>query len=157
MKTVFQVLFIALLTLAVAGCSYTDSDIYYAEPIPGDSARVEVITNLDTIDNAEIIDSLLFKYSAEIEGGELYATQAKIEGQSLYIFYTDYNPDTLTAPYILSDSFWIMQDMQMGPRKNTLEFSIYYSSNTNSLADVIGTEAHVLELEYAITMGGGTK
>lgn len=155
MKTAFQVLIIALLTLAVAGCSYTDSDIYYAEPIPGDSARVKVITNLDTIDNAEIIDSLLFKYSAEIEGGELYATQAKVDGQSLYLYYSNYDPDTLTGPYILSDSFWIMQDLQASPRINTLDFSIYYSSNTNSLADVIGVEAHVLELEYTITLEGG--
>lgn len=155
MKTAFQVLIIALLTLAVAGCSYTDSDIYYAEPIPSDSARVKVITNLDTIDNAEIIDSLLFKYSAEIEGGELYATQAKVDGQSLYLYYSNYDPDTLTGPYILSDSFWIMQDLQASPRINTLDFSIYYSSNTNSLADVIGVEAHVLELEYTITLEGG--
>ena len=148
---------LVLLTLATAGCSYSDPDIYYVEPIPGDSAIVVVNTNLDSVDNAEVIDSLLFIFWAEIEGGELYAAQAKVEEQSLYIYYADYDPDTLTGPYVISDSFWIMQDLNVGPGISTLTFSIYYSSNTNSLADVFGLEANVLDLEYAITLEGELK
>jgi len=157
MKTAFHLLMIAMLTLVAAGCSYSDPDIYYVEPIPGDSARLVVNTNLDSIDNAEVIDSLLFKYRAEIEGGELYAAQGKVEDQPLYIYYANYDPDTLSGPYILSDSFWIMQDLQAGPGISKLQFSIYYSSNTNSLADAVGLEAHVLNLEYTITLEGEAK
>jgi len=157
MKNIFQVLTAVLFTLAAAGCSYSDSDIYFVDPIPGDSATVVVSTNLDTMDRVVVTDSLLFKYRAEITGGELYATQAIVENLAIYLNVTDYDPDTIIGSYVLSDSFWIMQDLDVGTGINTLQFSIYYSSNTNSLADMIGVEASTLDLEYPIVLEGGDK
>lgn len=157
MKNFFNVLTAALFTLAATGCSYSDPDIYFADPIPGDSAIVVVSTNLDTMDRVVITDSLLFKYRAEITGGELYLTQARLEDQTLYLYVTDYDSDTIIGSYVLSDSFWIMQDLNLGTGINTLQFSIYYSSNTNSLADMMGVEASTLDLEYPIVLEGGDK
>ena len=52
---------VTLVTLLTPGCAYSDPNIYYATPVPDDSARVVVTTNLDDIDTAGIVDSLMFK------------------------------------------------------------------------------------------------
>ncbi len=157
MKNIFQILPAVLFTLAAAGCSYSDPDIYFVDPIPSDSATVVVSTNLDTMDRVVVTDSLLFKYRAEITGGELYFTQAIVEDLALYLYVTDYDPDTIIGSYVLSDSFWIMQDLDVETGINTLQFSIYYSSNTNSLADMMSVETSTLDLEYPIVLEGGDK
>jgi len=157
MKTAFQVLILALLILAATGCSYSDPDIYYVEPIVANPASVLVLTNLDSIDTAPVADSLLLRYRAEIEGGEMYATQATIESQAIYLRYTPYNPDTISGSFIVSDSFWIRQDQLADTGVSTLGFNVYYSANTNSLADIVGLEAEILELEFKLSQEGAQK
>ena len=156
MTRAFTSVFITL-TMLMAGCTYSDSEYYYANPFPGDTATVTVSTNLDTIDVAVISDSLLFKFSAEIENGELYFANASISSLTLYQYLADYDPDTLTGPYVLTDSFWIRSDLAPDTEIYPLLLTIYYSSNTNSLGDRLGVEADVLNLDFNLLLQGGDK
>ena len=79
MNHVLQFLLILLIFSLAAGCSYSDNEIYYVEPVPGDSATVEVFSNLDTMVLSVVSDSLLFSFETSIEGGELYFAEASIE------------------------------------------------------------------------------
>jgi len=157
MKPFFQFFSAALLGVAMSACSFTDDQIYYVEPVPGDSAVVKVSTNLAPTDTSVIADSLLFIYDAEIEGGELYFTEASIDNLVLYQFATDYDPDTVNGPYALKDSFWIRGDLPLEAGINTLLFSVFYSSNTNSLADKVRREATILDLEFNVKLEGAKK
>ena len=145
------------LALLLAGCSYSNSEIYYAYPIPGDSATLVVTTNLDSLDRVVITDSLIFKYSAQIEGGALYFTQASIRSFTLYQYATNYDPDTITGPYVLTDSFWIFRDMATDTGIYSMLFTLYFSSNTNSLGDKVGIEADILNLDFDLVVEGGDK
>lgn len=156
MKRVIISLFAGLLLLAMA-CTYTNSEFYYATPIPGDSASINVSTNLDTVDPISIKDSLLFKYRAEINNGKLYLANASISSYTLYQFYPEYDPDTLMAPYVLVDSFWIWSDLASDTGVYPMLLEFYYSSNTNSLGDVLGLEADILELNFDLILEGGKK
>lgn len=156
MRHAFISIFVVLAVL-LAGCTYTNSEYYYANPIASDSAIVFVSTNLDTIDPIFVKDSLLFKYRAEIENGMLYLTNASIYSLNIYQFYTDYDPDTIPGPYVLVDSFWIHSDMAVDSGTYPMIFEVYYSSNTNSLGDILGVEADVLELNFDLKLKGGKK
>lgn len=156
MKRVIISLFAGPLLLAMA-CTYSNSEFYYATPIAGDSATVVVSTNLDTIDPIIIKDSLLFKYRAEIDNGKLYLANASIFSYTLYQFYTEYDPDTLLAPYVLVDSFWIWSDLAADTGTYPMLLELYYSSNTNSLGDVLGFEADILQLNFDLKLEGGKK
>lgn len=146
-----------MLVMFLAACSYSSSEIYYASPVPGDTATVVLSTNLDNIDTVVISDSLLFKYRAEIENGELYFTSASVGPVTLYQHATDYDPDTLMGPFVLRDSFWIWSDPATDTGLYSLLFTVYYSSNTNSLGDELGIEADILKLEFDLLVEGGEK
>ena len=146
-----------MLAMFLAACSYSSSEIYYASPVPGDTATVVLSTNLDNIDTVVISDSLLFKYRAEIENGELYFTSASVGPTTLYQHATDYDPDTLMGPFVLRDSFWIWSNPATDTALYSLLFTVYYSSNTNSLGDKLGIEADILKLEFDLLVEGGEK
>lgn len=146
-----------MLAMFLAACSYSSSEIYYASPVPGDTATVVLSTNLDNIDTAVISDSLLFKYRAEIENGELYFTSASVGTTTLYQHATDYDPDTLMGPFVLRDSFWIWSNPATDTALYSLLFTVYYSSNTNSLGDKLGIEADILTMEFDLLVEGGEK
>lgn len=148
---------IVTVILALAGCTYMDQEIYYVVPVPSDSADIAVTTNLDTSEQVVITDSMMFRYRSEIEGGELYFAEATIGKLILYQLATNYDPDTVTGPYILTDSFWIRSDIAPATNIYSMQFSLYYSSNTNSLADFVGIEADMLNLEFDLLLEGGGK
>lgn len=148
---------VVLVTWLTPGCTYSDPNIYYATPVPGDSATVAVTTNLDDIDTAIIVDSLLFKYEVEIAGGDLYFLEATIGYFLLYQFLPEYDPDTITGGYILADSFWIPEVVIADTGLSSMIFTIYYSSNTNSLADKVNIEADILNLDFDLMVKGGEK
>jgi hypothetical protein len=152
MKTFPGLILIFLLVLA--SCSYSDPEMYYAEPVPGDSTSVVLTTSLDTVEDAVVIDSLLFSFRAEVEGGKLYFTEASMGNISLYQNDANYDPDTLTESYVLADSFWLSRLIPVPQGENSMFLTLYYSSNTNSLADKVGLEAFTIEEEYIINMGG---
>lgn len=143
-----------ILAMFLAACSYSSSEVYYANPVPGDTATVMLSTNLDTIDPVVISDSLLFKYRAEIENGELYFTRASIGTTTLYQYATDYDPDTIIGSFVLTDSFWIWSSPATDIGLYSLLFTLYYSSNTNSLGDQLGVEADILNLEFELFVEG---
>jgi len=155
MKIAIQILLTAIYMLSISGCSYSDPDIFYVDPVPGDTVSVVLSTNLDTVDVAKITDSLLFIFRAEIEGGKFYVANASVGNELIYAYYSDYDPDTISGPYVFSDSFWIMQDLGVGPGMSSLLLEIYHSANTNSLADIVGVEAGVVKTEFDILLEGG--
>lgn len=156
MKAVFASIFVSL-ALLLAGCTYSNSDIYYVTPVAGDSASVVLTTNVDSLDPIIVSDSLLFKYSLQIEGGELYLQEASVSNIILYQHYTEYDPDTIVGPFVFSDSFWIYSTMAPDTAVYPMLFTAYYSANTNSLADVLGVEANLLEQEFELLLEGGGK
>ncbi len=153
MKSAFASIIIAV-ALLLAGCTYSNPDTYFVTPQADDSASVAVSTNLDSLDPIIVSDSLLFKYSVQIEGGELYLQEASVSNLTLYQHYTDYDPDTIPGPYVFSDSFWIYSAIAPDTALYPMLFSIYYSSNTNSLADVLSVEANILNLEFKLLLEG---
>jgi hypothetical protein len=136
--TEIYTLFSILLISGLSGCFYMDSDMYLVDPVPGDPPGVSVSTSLDTLYNPPVNDSLRVDYRIEVTGGELYYVYAEL-GQ-----YTVYESDSSQG------SFLIIPDMADSEGIDTLHMRFFYSSNTNSLADKLGYEALVKDLDFAL-------
>jgi len=138
MRRYISIFFAALLLSGLPACFYSDANTYYVEPVPGDSPLVSVTSNLDTLYNPPVNDSLEVNYQVEVENGEFY-----------YIY-----ADIVNTPVFESDSssgsFWINSMLADSSGIDTLYMEIYYSSNSNSLADKVGYEALSDILKYAI-------
>jgi hypothetical protein len=154
METRFIKWILPVLTAGLWGCIYTSKDFYTVEPVRGVPATVSATFNLDTLNANAYTDSLLVSYEISVEGGELYYVQSLIGNYSVYEYLTDYDPDTMSGPYVLADSFWL--DVAVPPDSGiyTLYLDFFYSSNTNSLGDILGVEADVLTLEFLIDFKG---
>jgi len=124
--------------LLLPSCFYSDSELYQVEPVPGDPPVISVVTNLDTLVNPAVNDSLEVIYNVEIEGGDLYYVNAVISDAQ--IFESD----------SIHGSFWITALMSGVTGVDTLYIDYYYSSNSNSLADVTGYEARIKKLKIAV-------
>jgi len=122
----------------LSACTYSDFGSHLVEPIADDPPVIAATTNLDTLINPEVSDSLLVIYDIAIQNGELYYLDASVSNFQVY--------DSDTA----QGSFWLYPDDAQLPGIDTLKLAIYYSSNSNSLADVLGIEALNLSLKYAI-------
>ena len=122
----------------INACMYSDNGVYTVDPVEGDPPVVHAVTSLDTIDQAVVNDSLEVFYEVSIQNGELYILDVLIGNAPIY------DSDTT------SGSFWIYFFDVQQPGIDTLRMNFYYSSNTNSLADVLGVEARDLGLKYAI-------
>lgn len=136
---------ILLTATIVSACVYSDFDQYFVEPIADEPPVISTTTNLDTMYNPEVIDSLEVIYDIDIQNGELYYLDATVGN------YQVYDSDTTQG------SFWLFPDDAQLPGIDTLKMKIYYSSNTNSLADVLGIEALNTRIEYAINFIRNTK
>lgn len=129
---------VAGISLFCGSCFYNESDVYFAEPEPGDPPVFSVSVNLDTITDPEVIDSLEVSYSAEIENGEFYLMQAYTI--SKLFFESD----------SLQNSFLIYPGDVSYPGTDTLFMIYYYSTNSNSLADKVKVEANNVLKKYGI-------
>lgn len=133
MKKLFAVL---LGSLFLHACFFNDSEWYQVDPVPDDPPLVTVVTNLDTLENPRVNDSLQVIYDLSIENGEFYVLDAVLADETIY----------------LSDStngtFWVYPDQSADV--DTLYLDFYYSSNSNTLADLAGYEARSTTLKYAI-------
>ncbi len=127
----------------IGACSFSDTGIHYVDPIPGDPPTIHVSTNLDTMATIKLIDSLDVIYDVEIENGEFYRFEAIAYDNSVYISDST------------SDSFWIIRDTLIDPGIDTLFLYFYYSTNTNSLADIVDLEYNLIELNFPIDYVGG--
>jgi len=143
MRKYFSIFFTALLLSGLPACFYSDSNTYYAEPVPGDSPLVSVTSNLDTLYNPPVNDSLEVSYQVEVENGEFFYLYADIVNTT--VFESDSS----------SGSFWINSMLADSSGIDTLYMEIYYSSNSNSLADKVGYEALSDILKYAIDFNTG--
>lgn len=117
---------------------YSDYDQFYVEPIADDPPIITASTNLDSLANPLVDDSLEVIYDIDIQNGELYFLEARVGN------FLIYDSDTTHG------SFWLYPDDVNMPGIDTLSLLIYYSSNTNSLGDVLGIEYLNTSLKYAI-------
>jgi hypothetical protein len=124
--------------LLLPSCFFTDSEVYQVEPVPGDPPVISVVTNLDTLVNPAVNDSLELIYNVEIEGGDLYYVNAVISGAQIF------ESDSIYG------SFWITSLMSAVTGVDTLYIDYYYSSNSNTLADIVGYEARIKQVKIAV-------
>jgi hypothetical protein len=139
-------LMLVLLWSGLPGCFFSDTSIYEAEPVAGDPPILTVSTNLDTLIDPPVNDSLQVIYGIEVSGGEFY-----------YMF-----ADVGENPVFESDSsdgsFWIPSSLAETPGVDTLMLEIYYSTNTNTLADKVGYDVNVEQFKYPVDFNlGGAK
>jgi hypothetical protein len=145
MKHRIFILLVLGIVCLINGCIYSDDGIYRIDPVADDPPLVLVSTNLDSIENPVVIDSLEVVYDISIQDGKLYLLDVILGNQFLY------ESDTTQG------SFWIYASDSELPGINTLRMNIYYSSNTNSLGDILAVEARDLDLSYAIEFKGSIK
>lgn len=146
MRSCIYILLTSLLLSGLSACFYSDSDMYYVEPIAGDLPVISVSTNLDTLINPIVSDSFEVNYLAEVSNGEFYYLYADVAGSTIFESDSSYG------------SFWMTPLMADSSGIDTLYLELYYSTNSNSLADKFGYEAQVEYVDYAIDfMLGGTK
>jgi hypothetical protein len=138
MRKFIPVLFAALLLAGLPACFYADSEMYNVEPVPGDPPVRSVITNLDTLYNPQVNDSLEVIYQVEVSGGKFYYVYADVASSTVFESDSTYG------------SFWITSDMADSLGVDTLYMEFYYSSNSNSMADKLGYEALLDYLKIAI-------
>ena len=143
MRIRISILISALLLLWLPACFYSDTEMYYVDPIAGDPPLVTVSTSLDSLHNPPVNDSLEVEYLVEINGGELYYVYAEIA--SSMVFESDSTQGMFWITPFMADPFEI----------DTLHMRFYYSSNTNSLADKLGYEALVKYLDFALDFNAG--
>ncbi len=145
MKNRIFILTILGIVCLLNGCIYSDDGIYRVDPVADDPPLVLASTNLDSIENPVVIDSLEVVYDISIQNGELYLLDVILGNQPLY------DSDTTQG------SFWIYASDSEIPGIDTLRMNIYYSSNTNSLGDILAVEARDIDLRYAIDFKGSIK
>jgi hypothetical protein len=138
MKKSGYILFTVLLLFLLKACFYSDTDIYYVDPVPGDPPEISVSTNLDTLINPQVNDSLKVIYTAEVVGGEYYYVYASVH--NILIYESD----------LAEGSFWIQSSLADSSGVDTLLMQFYYSTNTNSLADLAGYDALEKKVKIAV-------
>lgn len=125
--------------LLFRSCFYNESDIYFVDVVPGDPPVFSVSVNLDTIIDAEVTDSLEVLYGVEIENGEFYVTQAFVSNTTIFLSDS------------LQNSFWLYPGDVDYPGLDTLYLYFYYSTNSNSLGDLVKAEANIVQRKYPVT------
>jgi len=138
MKTYIFLFFVALLFSGLHACIYSDSELYEVEPVPGDPPLISINTNLDTLYNPPVNDSLEVIYQVEISGGELYYVYAEVTSTTIFESDSTFG------------SFWIDPLLADSSGVDTLHMGFYYSSNSNSLAGNLGYDALVEYQNFAI-------
>ncbi len=143
--------------LLLGACTYTNSDFYWVDPVPGDPASIEVTTSLDSMDNPTINDTLdlLVMMDVEVTNGELYFIECFMDDIPVYDSLIAYENDTANTSHIFRDTFEIQRTIALDSGYYSLFMYFYYSKNSNSLADIYGYEAKALEIEYDIYLEGG--
>ena len=134
---------LALISLCLlSACFFNDKEVYSVDPVAGERAELTVESNLDTLVNPPVGDSLEVSYSAEVSNGEFYFLDALVDQELIH------SSDSIQG------SFWVYPSYSAGVDTLFLEF--YISSNTNTLADRTGFEAALKVFKYAIDFGGGS-
>ena len=122
----------------LSACYFTDSEWYRADPVADDPPEVSVITNLDTLYNPRVNDSLQVIYEVSVVNGEFFFMEAMVSDWTVHSSDSTYG------------SFWVYHSQSNETGLDTLYLDFYHSSNTNTLADVTGYEASITSQKYAI-------
>ena len=122
----------------LSACYFTDSEWYRADPVADDPPEVSVITNLDTLYNPRVNDSLQVIYEVSVVNGEFFFMEAMVSDWTVHSSDSTYG------------SFWVYHSQSNETGLDTLYLDFYHSSNTNTLADVTGYEARITSQKYAI-------
>lgn len=138
MRQFIYILVVPMLFLMLPACFYSDSEVYKVEPVPDDPPVVSLTTSLDTLNNPPVNDSLEVFYEVDIEGGEFYYLYAVVANSLAY------ESDSI------SGSFWVNSSLADEPGVDTLYMDFYYSSNTNSLADIVKYESLMQTRAFAL-------
>jgi hypothetical protein len=128
-----------VITVIAGACIYSNNEDYVVEPVPGTPPTFAAGTNLDTVTDPVVTDSLQVFYEASVENGRFYFMDAVLN--DLHIFYSDTTIDT----------FWIQSSLVPDPGSDSLHLYFYYSTNSNSLADIVGVEYALHKKDYALT------
>ena len=136
-RSIYTLLAVVLLAMPHS-CFYSDSELYRVDPIPGDPPVLSVSSSLDTLYHPAVNDSLQVSYQVEVEGGELYYMYAVIANTAVY------DSDTTQG------AFWIYPELATDSGVDTLYIDLYYSTNSNSLADQVGYEAILETMKIAV-------
>lgn len=138
MRKTFLVLAGYITLSLLSACTFTDDEFYRADPVADDPSVVSVLSNLDTLYQPKVNDSLLVIYEVSVENGEFYFMDALVSARTVH------SSDTS------SGSFWVYPSQSNETDLDTLYMDIYHSSNTNTLADRIGYEAATTRQNYII-------
>ncbi len=133
-----SIFLMALLLVVLPACFYSDTTLYEVEPVPGDPPVISVVTNLDSLINPPVNDSLEVIYQVELSSSNFYYVYADVASTTIFESDSSYG------------SFWIDSGLADSSGIDTLYLEFYYSSNSNSLADMFGYEALVDYQKYAI-------
>jgi hypothetical protein len=138
MKKCLLVFVALILILSVHSCIFTDQEIYYFEPLAGDPPLLSIASNLDTLSAPTVIDSLEINYQVSVENGAFYYVYAEVNELTVY------ESDSTEG------SFWLHSSDAEPEGSDILFFELYYSTNSNSLADILEYEALDTLISYAI-------
>jgi len=118
MKIHSTVILLLSLALTMGACLYSNNGTYNVEPVPGDPATVSVTTNLDTLSDPTVTDTLDLdiRYKLQVENGKPYYVDCRVENSRVYemgIYYDSDDiyiayPDTVIA--VTSDTtLWVVE------------------------------------------------
>jgi hypothetical protein len=143
-----------IFSVLTAACSYTTSGDFFVEPLAGKPATIAVSTSLDTLESPVLADSLELVYEVELWNGELYYVECLLEDLLVYDSITAGGSDTIFDYFYLADTFMVTPALEMDSGVYSLYMNFYYSTNTNSLADIYGLETVVWDTVYTLLYGG---
>jgi hypothetical protein len=136
-KIILALISFATLSL-LNSCFFTDEEFYRVDPVADDPPQVSVLSNLDTLSNPRVNDSLLVSYEVAVVNGEFYLMEALVSDGIVHSSDTAYG------------SFWVYPSQSDETALDTLNMKFYHSSNSNTLADLTGWEARITQRKYAI-------
>lgn len=138
MRKAIPIIVICFSMSLLNACFFSDPEFYRVEPVADDPPLVSVLSNLDTLDNPRVNDSLQVNFEVDVVNGEFYLLEALVSEGVVH------SSDTAFG------SFWIYPSQSDETGLDTLFLDIYHSSNSNSLADRTGWEASITYRKYAI-------
>jgi hypothetical protein len=133
-----EIITILLFILCTSSCTYTEDELYFNNVNPGEPPGISIFTNLDSIEVPSVYDSLLVLYEINVDSGDFIWTRFLLSDSLIF--------DSDTS----SSGFWLKSDMANYFGKHTLTMEAYYSTNSGSLADIVGIEAFLETTIYDI-------
>lgn len=145
---------VGLMAFLQPACDYTNNDVFMVDPISGPEPVISVQCNLESDSVYPVLDSLQVIYQVTLEHADLYYVEASINEVIVYGMQPEYDSDTVEGLLVMADSFFVHSDLNLVPGNHNLDLYFFHSTNTNSLADLAGTEYTYYQQEYRIKLEG---